>query len=476
MAKLAPGQPILVIATHFDSRSNVLMTMSQAAGPATVSALLDVYPVSRRQRFLVALIMAVLVIDGVDVQLLALVAPRIMADFHAGAATLAPALTAALVGTAVGNYAGGWLGDRIGRKQILVLSTFIFSLATIAIGFAGDLSTITLLRFAGGAGFGAAVPNGLAFCSEWLPHRARTGAMSLLAPAFPIGGVIGAAGTLAILAVAGWRECFFVFGGVSLAIALIALAWLPGSPTSLIDRGKAAIALRDLRRMLGDVKLLPVARAAGTAMIGGTSIFTAALSRLNIGATLALLSMAIVTYAISGWTTTIFVAAGLPLASAIRSIFAYNLLAVAGSFSVARPIVRFGSSRTMIWLSLAGCGFILLAAAILRIWVVTPSLGIAVMLMVAAGLLGFVSGAMVTTIYAVMVAGYPLDRRASGMGLGLMFGRIGGILILGTGGLLLTASGKTFTLFYVVLAIANLLTAFATIIIDRHLAPVRNTG
>jgi AAHS family 4-hydroxybenzoate transporter-like MFS transporter len=438
--------------------------------PSEVSALLDGFVVSNRQRALVALIMAILVIDGVDVQLLALVAPRIMGDFGVDVVAFAPALTAALVGTAIGNYTGGWLGDRVGRKDILVVSTLVFSLATILIGTSRNLPEVTLWRFLGGAGFGAAVPNGLAYCAEWLPHRARTGAMSLLAPAFPIGGVVGAGGTLAILAFAGWRDCFFVFGAVSLAIAFVSLLWLPHSPTALIAQGKREAALRDLRRMVGPAVDLPPACAAGGRPPSAPSIYVAALLRLNSGSTLALLAIAVVTYAMTGWTTTIFVKAGLPLQSAIRSIFVYNFMAVLGSFLVARPIGKFGSRQTMLVLSGAGCCFILLLAAMLSLWTRTLSWEVALSLTIACGLLGFVSGAMVTTIYSVMIAGYPLERRASGMGLGLMFGRIGGIAILGAGGLLLKASGSAFTLFYLILVAANAITALSAIIIDRHLA------
>lgn len=445
--------------------------MSAGSGLPTVSELLDAHPIGARQRMLVALIMTLLVVDGVDVQLLALVAPKIMAEFKIGAAAFAPALTAALIGTACGNFGGGWLGDRGGRKRVLVSATFIFAIATLLIGFSRDLPGIVILRLIAGFGFGAAVPNGLAHCSEWLPHRARTGAMSLLAPAVPLGGVIGALSVVAVLTWADWRKCFVLFGGCSLIIAVIALVWLPESPARLIGIGRSDVALRVIKRMLGGSANLPASCERDATASSKRSVFSADLLRMNVGFSLTLLLASIVTWSFMGWTTTAFVSAGLPFPIAIRSVFVFNLFAVACSFALVWPLKRFGSLRVLTALSL-GCATLFLSLAFsIRMWVASPSTVAQLVPVVISALLGGVLGASMTTIYAIGAAGYPPEKRASGIGLGLMFGRIGGMMILGSGGLLLEASGKAHSLFYVTIALTALSTCFGAVIIDRHIRP-----
>ena len=61
---------------------------------------------------------AVLALDGLDIQLIGFVAPVVAAEFGVTRADLAPALGASLFGMAVGAIALGPLGDRYGRRQI----------------------------------------------------------------------------------------------------------------------------------------------------------------------------------------------------------------------------------------------------------------------------------------------------------------------------------------------------------------------
>ena len=96
-------------------------------------------PIGVRQWSVLALVLAALVVDGIDTQLLALVAPLIMAEWGIDKASFGPAMSAALFGMALGAGSGGWLGDRLGRKTVLVGATLLFGCATFAVGLAQSL-------------------------------------------------------------------------------------------------------------------------------------------------------------------------------------------------------------------------------------------------------------------------------------------------------------------------------------------------
>jgi len=76
--------------------------------------------------------MLILVSDGIDMQLLGIVAPLVIKDFHVDRGTFGIAMSAALVGFGLGAWSGGWLGDRIGRRYTLALAALIFALATVS--------------------------------------------------------------------------------------------------------------------------------------------------------------------------------------------------------------------------------------------------------------------------------------------------------------------------------------------------------
>ena len=64
----------------------------------------------------------VLVADGMDAQMLGIVAPLIIEDFGIDRGTFGLALSAALVGFGLGSWSGGWLGDTVGRRWSLALA------------------------------------------------------------------------------------------------------------------------------------------------------------------------------------------------------------------------------------------------------------------------------------------------------------------------------------------------------------------
>src|SRR5687768_3743908 len=100
--------------------------------------------------------MLVLIADGMDAQLLGIVAPIVIEEFGVDRGTFGVAMGAALVGFGIGSWAGGWLGDTLGRRWSLALATVVFSLATIGASWSADVWQMAAWRLVGGLGFGSA--------------------------------------------------------------------------------------------------------------------------------------------------------------------------------------------------------------------------------------------------------------------------------------------------------------------------------
>src|SRR6478752_2149391 len=79
-----------------------------------------------------AICMLVLTCDGVDQQLLGIIAPKVIEAFGVAKSTFGIAMSASLVGFGLGAWSGGWLGGAMGRRWSLALAAAVFSLATIA--------------------------------------------------------------------------------------------------------------------------------------------------------------------------------------------------------------------------------------------------------------------------------------------------------------------------------------------------------
>jgi len=423
--------------------------------------------VRARQWAVLAMVLAALVIDGIDTQLLALVAPLIMTEWGVDKASFGPAMSAALFGMAIGAGTGGWLGDRIGRKAVLVGATVLFGFGTLAVGFAGSLPVLVALRLASGLGFGALAPNGAALVSEWLPMRVRPRAMALLSITIPLGGLIGGSAVLTLLPTLGWRGCFMLCGAGTLAMATAMVVLLPESPGYLAARGRTGDADRLLKRIAGPEASLPAADPSSPAAAG--SVFTRGKLRLNVGAWLAFFCLQLIAYGFLSWAPVFLTMSGWALPDAIRGTLVFNLSAVCASLIAGFLLGRL-PFRTV---ALGGAVGAALSLVLLYLLVTKAASGrLAVYAAIAA--VSILVGFGITAIYTLLSFAYPAACRASGIGIGLMTGRAGGIVSALTGGALLALWSDSLTPFFAVLLTAAVIAAAGILILGcRYAGPLR---
>lgn len=399
----------------------------------------------RRQWTVACLLVLAMVIDGLDIQLLALVSPLVLAELSIERAAFGPAMAAALLGMALGASVGGWLGDRFGRRRVLVLSMLGFGLATCAVSLCHEVWSIALLRLVGGTGFGAAAPCAMALITEWLPDRYRARAVSALAVGTPLGGLLGSVLLIGWLPLLGWRNAFIVCGAVSGLMALLVWWLVPESPVLARRRAQA-----DPSRP------------------GLAAVFTTPSLRFVVGAGLAFIGVSYVAYAFAAWSPVMLTSAGFSVPQALKASLGFNLMAVAAALLTGLLADRHGTRRLMFV-----AGTVVLLAVLLMAVAVLQHLGLRgetayAAVLVASSLAGGATGSVLAATYTVLASGYPPQMRATGLGIGLMIGRVGGIASTFTGGLLLAVPGLGALPLFLVLAGCALLALLGIGLIDHH--------
>jgi MFS family permease len=143
----------------------------------------------------------------------------------------------------------GALGDRGSRTRPIAIGVFLWSLATLLSGLAGNYSHLLGARALVGIGEAAYVAIAPALLSDCFPRSQRGRVLSVFNMAIPVGAALGYIVGGVMSHHFGWRQAFFVAGAPGVLLALLVLR-LPDPP-----RGSQA-----------DEENVPVAPAASSAM------------------------------------------------------------------------------------------------------------------------------------------------------------------------------------------------------------------
>lgn len=124
-----------------------------------------------------------------------------------------------MIGLTLGGIAWGILGDKKGRKSVLFGSILLYSIATIANGFVTSIEQYTWLRFIAGLGLAGELGASITLTCELLPKEKRGIASAFIATC----GIFGTttAYYVHLLSDENWRLCYFIGGGMGLALLLL---------------------------------------------------------------------------------------------------------------------------------------------------------------------------------------------------------------------------------------------------------------
>ncbi|MGG1677355.1 MFS transporter [Neobacillus sp. NRS-1170] len=151
-----------------------------------------------------------LMVDAMDLQMLALSLPLLKDDFHLSDIQAGALGTWTLVGMAGGGLIGGWLSDRLGRVRTITWSMIIFSIGTALLVFAQSYEQFLAIRLISSFGLGAeyAVVNLL--MAEYVPTKRRTTILGTIQAGWSVGYLVATLLAGAILPEHGWRPLFLV--------------------------------------------------------------------------------------------------------------------------------------------------------------------------------------------------------------------------------------------------------------------------
>ena len=195
----------------------------RGAAPGAPTGAASAAPAATRHRFALIVIVTCQLMLILDATVMNVALPRIAADLHFSGTGLAWVMNSYTLAFGGLLLLGGRAGDILGRRRLFVGGIALFTVASLAGGFATSAEWLLVARILQGVGAAAAGPNTIALITTtFTDARERLRALTLLSGVASAGFAIGLIVGGLLTEVASWRWVLFINVPFGLAAVLIA--------------------------------------------------------------------------------------------------------------------------------------------------------------------------------------------------------------------------------------------------------------
>jgi MFS transporter, AAHS family, benzoate transport protein len=402
--------------------------------------------------------------DGYDIAMYGVSLPWLMEEWNLTPVTAGAIGSYSLVGMMIGALVFAPLADKIGRKKVLAICMFLFSVFTFLGGSINSAAAFTVMRFLAALGMGGLMPNVISLMTEYSPKKNRAIIVATMYCGYSIGGILSSLVGIYIVPEWGWRVLYWI-GVIPLLTLPIFMKQFPESLSFYILKKqiKQLVAILNKIHPEGnyqendDYQFEQVQRDAKGFPV--RKLFTDKRAVSTFAFWIAVFSCLLMVYGLNTWLPKIMQQAGYGLASSLSFNVVLCAGQIAGSLIGGFLADKVGHKKVLVSMyALGALCFIALALT---------SNVIALYLLVALGGACTVGTQNLANPYISEY--YPKEARATGIGWALGVGRIGAILAPTLIGILLAtgiAPQKAFMFF----AIPSVVGALALICVQEKFA------
>jgi MFS family permease len=378
-------------------------------------------PMRAFQVLVIALCVAINMLDGFDILALSLISPTLSREWHLASPALGQLFSAGLLGTAVGGFALSPIADIWGRRNAILINLGLMTIGMTLCATAGSVGALAALRFCTGLGVGAmgGCVGTLAF--EYCSIKTRALGLGLVVIGYTVGTLLGGYIAPPLLADFGWQG-IFVFGGLcSLALLALVYVLLPESLDILAAR-RGPQALAALNKVLARLRLPPMAELPAPLVKADQGSLLDLLHQpvlvrtVLMGLTYLLFMMT--EYFFLNWNNQLTTNAGFSDSDGIFIARLTSLGGLAGGIVVGLLGLRLPIRRV------AALAFLAMGLGVVAFGAAGTNLPLA---RVTAAVIGFGIFGAAVAVYATGAITFPARVRATGMGVVMSAGRVGSI-------------------------------------------------
>ena len=196
------------------------------------------FPLPRKQEMILLYALAAMQFTHIlDFMIVMPLGPRLMEIFKITPSQFGLIVSTYTISAGAFGLVAAWFLDRFDRKQALLWLYAGFGLGTVACALSPSFPFLVAARFMAGGFGGVMSATILAVIGDAIPPTRRGEAMGTLFSSFSLASVAGVPAGLFLANHLGWHAPFFLLGGLSTVILILAYLILP-SMRSHLARGK----------------------------------------------------------------------------------------------------------------------------------------------------------------------------------------------------------------------------------------------
>jgi putative MFS transporter len=368
--------------------------------------------------------------DAMDVGMLSFVIAALAADWKLDSVQMGWIGSISSIGMAVGALIFGLMADRIGRKNVLILTLLVFSVGAGLSALATGLTIFLVLRFFIGMGLGGELPVASTLVSESVAKEKRGRIVVLLESFWAVGWIIAALIAYFIIPPFGWRIALLI--GALPAFYAIYLRWNIHDSANYVAKN-----LQDKPSVLHNI----------------VEVWSKKYVRQTVMLWILWFCVVFSYYGMFLWLPGVVALKGFSLVKSFGYVLIMTLAQLPGYFTAAWLIEKWGRKWVLMVYLLGTAVFAYFFGYATTLPVILTS-GI---------LLSFFNLGAWGALYAYSPEQYPAVIRGTGTGMAAAFGRIGGIfgpLLVGYLLVQKVSIGSIFTIFCISIIIAILAVLF----------------
>jgi EmrB/QacA subfamily drug resistance transporter len=173
-----------------------------------------------RRYVVFATVASALLMYAIDSTVVAVAFPVFTRDLHTNVLWSAWTISIFFIAVTIAMPLSGKLSDSFGRKKVFLISLLLFTVSSLASGFAPNIYTLIAFRFLQGLGGASFLPTASGIVSDIFPENRQT-AIGLFSSIYNVGAIIGPNLGGWIVSRYSWRYVFYLNLPIGLLLMLL---------------------------------------------------------------------------------------------------------------------------------------------------------------------------------------------------------------------------------------------------------------